>query len=226
MKLTLALLLSLCCSLAAAADDVQPLQEVREAALGALRAQAAPSARLEAVALDERLRLPRCAGPLRVAPETSRGGAQQRVAVSCVEPVAWTLYVGVRITDIRPVLTLTRNGQRGEALGTEMLVAQERDVAGLPQGYFSSPAELNGRQLRRAAMAGSVLTPELVEGQRLVRRGDLVTVLGRAGTIEVRSQGKALRDGARGDRIPVENSSSRRIVEGRINEGGQVEIGL
>jgi len=225
MKLTLALLLSLCCSLAAAAEDVQPLQDVREAALGALRAQAAPSARLEAVALDERLRLPRCAGPLRVAPEPSRGAAQ-RVAVSCAEPVAWTLYVGVRMTDIRPVLTLARNAQRGEPLGAGLLLMQERDVAGLPQGYFSSPAELDGRQLRRAAMAGSVVTPDLVEGQKLVRRGDLVTVLGRAGTIEVRSQGKALRDGARGDRIPVENSSSRRIVEGRINEGGQVEIGL
>lgn len=226
MKLTLALLLSLCCSLAAAADDVQPLQDVREAALGAVRAQAAPTARLEAVALDERLRLPRCAGPLRVAPETSRGGAQQRVAVSCIEPVAWTLYVGVRISDVRPVLTLARNAARGEPVSAELLVVQERDVAGLPQGYFSDPAELGGRQLRRAVLAGSVLTPDLVEGQKLVRRGDLVTLLGRAGTIEVRSQGKALRDGARGDRIPVENSSSRRIVEGRINAGGQVEIGL
>ena len=226
MKLPSAFLLFFFASLAAtAADTAQPLDSLRETAVAAVRAQAAPSARAEAAALDDRLRLPACGESLRAAPEPVRGG-QVRVAVSCATPVAWTVYVGVRLTDIRPVLTLSRGAQRGESLDASLLVPQERDIASLPYGYFSDPAQLAGRQLRRPAGAGSVLTPDMVEAQKLVRRGDLVTVIGRAGPMEVRSQGKALRDGAEGDRIPVENSSSRRVVEGKVTAGGQVEVAL
>jgi flagella basal body P-ring formation protein FlgA len=225
MKLPSVLILLLASLPAQAADAVQPLSALRDSAVAAVLAQAAPSARAEALALDERLRLPACAEALRAAPEPVRGG-QVRVAVSCAAPLSWTVYVGVRLTDIRPVLTLSRGAQRGEALDASLLVPQERDIAGLPYGYFSDPAQLAGRQLRRPAGAGSVLTPDMVEGQKLVRRGDLVTVIGRAGPMEVRSQGKALRDGAAGDRIPVENSSSRRVVEGRVTGGGLVEVRL
>lgn len=225
MKLPSVLILLLASLPAQAADAVQPLAALRDTAVATVLAQAAPSARAEALALDDRLRLPACAEALRSAPEPIRGG-QVRVAVSCGAPAAWTVYVGVRLTDIRPVLTLARGAQRGEAIGAGLLVAQERDIASLPYGYYSDPAQLAGRQLRRPATAGSVLTPDMVEGQKLVRRGDLVTVVGRAGAMEVRSQGKALRDGAEGDRIPVENSSSRRVVEGQVTGGGVVEVRL
>ncbi|MDM4771884.1 flagellar basal body P-ring formation chaperone FlgA [Solimonas sp. SE-A11] len=225
MKLPSLLILLLASLSAQAADAVQPLAALRDTAVATVLAQAAPSARAEALALDDRLRLPACAEALRSAPEPIRGG-QVRVAVSCGAPAAWTVYVGVRLTDIRPVLTLARGAQRGEAIGTGLLLAQERDIASLPYGYFSDPAQLAGRQLRRPATAGSVLTPDMVEAQKLVRRGDMVTVVGRAGAMEVRSQGKALRDGAEGDRIPVENSSSRRVVEGQVTIGGVVEVRL
>lgn len=225
MKLPCAVLLLLASSLAVAADAVQPIESLRSAAVAAARAQASPTAQAEALALDERLRLPACGEALRAAPEPQRG-AQARVAVSCGAPVAWTVYVGVRLTDIRPVLTLARGVQRGETVDAAMLVPQDRDIASLPYGYYSDPAQLAGRQLRRPANAGSVLSPDMVEAQKLVRRGDLVTVIGRAGMVEVRSQGKALRDGAAGDRIPVENSSSRRVVEGQVTSGGQIEVRL
>lgn len=146
--------------------------------------------------------------------------------MACEAPSAWTVYVRVKVSDLRPVLTLARSAQRGEALDEALLVIQERDVASLPFGYFCSPADLAGLQLRRPAAAGSVLTPDLVEAPRLIRRGDLVNLVGRSGAVEVRSQGKALRDGGRGERIPVENSSSRRVVEGRVTAGGEVEIAL
>lgn len=225
MRLLATALLLVFCPLAFAADAVQPTDSLRQTAVAAVRAQAAPTAQAEALALDERLRLPACAEALRAAPEPLRGG-QVRVAVSCTAPSAWTVYVGVRITDIRPVLVLARGAQRGETVASTLLTTQERDIASLPYGYFSDPAELAGHQLRRPANAGSVLTPDMVEAQKLVRRGDLVTVVARAGAMEIRSQGKALRDGAAGERIPVENSSSRRVIEGQVTSGGQVEIRL
>lgn len=59
---------------------------------------------------------------------------------------------------------------------------------------------------------------------RLIRRGELVTLLSRGGAIEVRAQGKALGDGALGDSIQVQNSSSGRVVGGVVRAAGQVEV--
>lgn len=223
-RLLVALLSLLPLTPALAVDAVQAPDSLRRAAMVAVQA-ANPQLRVSALPLDERLRLPACGQALQATPEPVRGG-QVRVAVACAAPSAWTVYVGVRISDLRPVLTLARSAARGQALEGALLTLQERDVTALPFGYFSSPAELAGMQLRRAATAGAVITPDLVEAPKLVRRGDLVTLVGRSGAIEVRSQGKALKDGGRGERIPVENSSSRRVVEGRISASGEIEVAL
>lgn len=210
---------------ALAADGTQSLQQLRDAAVQAVALSLPPSAQLSANALDERLRLPACTAPLRSVPAEARGG-QVNVAVQCEAPVAWSVYVGVKISDIRPVLVLSRSAQRGETLDRSLLSLQERDVGSLPFGYLTDLGQIQGQLLRRAASAGSVLTPELVEAPRLVRRGDLVTVTARTGGIEIRTQGKAMRDGVRGERIPVENASSRRVVEGQVTGSGQVEVAL
>jgi flagellar basal body P-ring formation protein FlgA len=71
-----------------------------------------------------------------------------------------------------------------------------------------------------------VLTPNDAQPQRLVRRGETVTVVSRSGGIEVRAGGTALTDGARGERIRVRNDSSRRIVEGVVTAAGRIEVTL
>lgn len=210
--------------LLSAAKPLQPIDSLRAAALAAVQAQS-PALQLTALPLDERLRLPRCDQALSARPEPQRGN-QIRVAVACEGAQAWTVYLSLRAVELRPVLTLRRAVQRGEPLTADLLQAEPRDVALLGAGYYSNAAALQGLQLRRPAAAGSVLTPELVQAPQLVRRGDLVTVVGRSGSIEVRSQGKALRDGARGERVTVENASSRRIVEGEVNARGEVEVSL
>lgn len=224
-RLRCLLLLLAVASPSLAADGLQSLPQLRDAALESVARGLPSSARLTANALDERLRLPACAAPLRSVPAEARGG-QVNVAVQCESPVAWTVHVAVRISDIRPVLVLSRSAQRGESLDGSLLVLQERDVGGLPFGYLSDLEQVQGQQLRRPAAAGSALTPELVEAPRLVRRGELVTVTARTGGIEIRTQGKAMRDGVQGERIPVENASSRRVVEGQVTGRGQVEVTL
>jgi len=224
MKHLLTLLLLLPLAVAAEQDGLQSLDRIREAAIAAVQA-GNPQLQVRAQPLDERLRLPECGDALKAKPEPGRR-KRARVTVACGGPTEWTVYVALEVSEPRPVLTLARSVARGERLQPALLAAQEEDVTALPHGYYTDPAALAGMQLRRPATGGSVITPDMVEAPRLVRRGDLVTVVGRSGAVEVRSQGKALRDGGQGDRIPVENSSSRRVVEGRVTAGGDVEVTL
>ncbi len=218
--------LTLLVSMAAHAQDGdEPLSRIEAAALGAVRAQLAPTASVSAGPLDARLRLPACARPP-LADAPSLRGATATVAVRCAGPAAWSVHVPVRISNLQPVLVLTRAAQRGEAVTADMFVTQRFDVAQLPFGYLGDFKLVDGQQFRRPLAAGAIPTPADLEAPRWIRRGESVQLLGRAGGIEVRADGKALADGAAGGRVRVENRSSRRVVEGTVTAPGVVEVRL
>ena len=58
----------------------------------------------------------------------------------------------------------------------------------------------------------------------LVHRGDEVVILASIGGLQVRVKGKALKDAALGERLPVRNTNSKRIVEGTAIEAGVVSV--
>lgn len=208
----------------ATAAAIESPTRIDAVAVAAVAAQLPASAQVSGGALDPRLRLPACANAPVADPPTLRG-AQASVSVRCTQP-AWTVYVPVRISDLRPVVVLAQAVGHGETLGSDRLSLQTRDVAALPFGYFASLDDAAGLESRRALPAGAVLTPNDARPPQLVRRGQSVTVIGRSGGIEVRAEGTAMGDGARGDRVRVRNAGSKRIVEGVIAADGVVEVAL
>lgn len=218
--LTLSLVLGTTLPLKAA--EFEPLQRLDALAIAAVSVQLPPTAQVSGGTLDPRLRLPTCTSTPTADPPAVRG-AQATVTLRCAEP-AWTVYVPVRIRDPRPVVVLARAVARGETLDAGMLSLQERDVAQLPFGYLATLEQALDMEARRPLGAGAVLTPNDAQPQRLVRRGEGVTVISRSGGIEVRAGGTAMADGARGERIRVRNDSSRRIVEGVVTGAGRIEV--
>jgi flagella basal body P-ring formation protein FlgA len=206
----------------AAPATSESLARIRAIAESAVKQALPPTAGVSADALDERLRLPACASRPKAEAAAARG-ASTSVTVHCDAP-AWTLYVPVRVRDLRPVLVLTRSVRRGDSITPDMVRAETRDVATLPFGYITDLAALAESELRRPLAIGQTLSPNDLEPARCVRRGDLVTLIGRAAGIEIRAEGKALADGARGSRIRVQNSTSRRVIEGTITAPGVVEM--
>ncbi|MEQ1439358.1 flagellar basal body P-ring formation chaperone FlgA [Fontimonas sp. SYSU GA230001] len=206
----------------ALAEPVESLQRIEAVAIAAVAAQLPPSARVSGGGLDPRVRLPECADTPSADPPQLRGG-NATVAVRCSAP-AWTLYVPLQISDLRPVVVLARAAARGATIDEALIDLQVRDVSRLPFGYFESAAALRGHVLRRPLAAGTVLTANDAEPPRLVRRGESVTVIGRSGGLEVRASGTALADGAQGSRVKVRNDTSKRVVEGVVTAAGTVEI--
>ncbi len=212
--------------LAPAHADDESLDRIRSAASAAVATQATPTATLSVDSLDPRLRLPACdQAPLADPPQNLRGSTIT-VAVRCSAPSQWTVHVPVRIRDPRTVLVLARAVQLGELASDAVFLAQERDVAVLPFGYLEDIAVVRGQQFRRAMPAGSTPSPADLSAPSWVKRGQYIQLISRAGAIEVRAEGKALGDGAAGQRIRVENRGSRQVVEGTVSAPGVVEVTL
>jgi flagella basal body P-ring formation protein FlgA len=90
-------------------------------------------------------------------------------------------------------------------------------------GVLHDLSQAVGQRLRRPLDAGQAVIVHGLTAPTLVRRGQDVTLEARAGQLAVRTAGVALKDGALGDLIPVENPSGR-VVEGIVRTAKSVEI--
>lgn len=213
----LAFLFAVIASATVRADDgAQPVAAIRAAAESAVAA--GPGATVSA-SVDERLRLPRCADAL-VALAQSAG----TVEVACPGTAGWKLYVPVRVSRSGAVLVLTRPVAAGMPIPADALALETRDLARLAGGALGDPSLAAGRLARRALPAGHALSGADLALPPSVRRGQSVTLVARAGALEVRSSGRALSDAAPGDPVSVENPSSRRVVTGIAQAGGEVWV--
>lgn len=193
--------------------------------LGRTIAPGSAQVRAEAARLDPRLQLVACPAPIETfSPPGQRPAARLSVGVRC--PAAgWSLYVPVRLEILTSVVVLTSAVARGEALTPRHIALEKRDVAALPAGYLGALDDAAHMVARRGLPGGTLLTPSVVEPEKLVRRGQRVRLVSTAAAFAVEADGEAMGDAARGERVRVRNLRSRQIVEGVVDDDGTVRIG-
>jgi len=206
----------------------QPLASVRQAAERALHRElekSVPGVRLEAAALDARLRLAACAGGLETQAQLPRGSqARVPVRVACTRGANWSVNVPVAIHREIDVLVLRRAVGRGETLVAGDVIAQKRVIAGLASPYLNRVEEFQGRLTRRPLSQGTAVTADALSAALLIHRGQDVTLTASAGGIQVRAPGRALADASAQQRLRVQNLVSLKVVEGVAESEGVVRV--
>jgi flagella basal body P-ring formation protein FlgA len=207
-------------------ESLQSLPALRTAAESAVRRVVDPvlaGVKLEATALDPRVRLAACpkldtfANPPR--------GAQTRVIarVTCASP-AWTLNIPVEIRRTHTVLVLRRAVGRGESIAAADVTAQTRELPGLASPFVSSPEHLAGRLTRRPLPEGTAVTADALNAALLIKRGQQVTLVAESSGFEVRAPGRAMADAGANQQVRVQNLNSLKIVEGVAETNAVVRV--
>ncbi len=226
--LAAAAMLSLCPAAVAASTEWHSTREIAAAAEDYLRGRVGPSAdktRVEAGVLDPRHRLAKCSQPVEAfLRRGTKISARTVVGVRCDGNKPWKVYVPVNVFVTDTVFVAARTLPKGHLLTAGDLVAEERDVTRLVSGYVSTRDQLVGQRLKSQLLAGRILTPRLLQADKAIRRGQSVTLIVRSGDISIQMGGKALVDGALGQRIRVENTNSGRVVEGIVRSQEHVEV--
>jgi len=227
MRLLCFLLIALAAGLPAAAlraqpGSFEPVERIAAAAVAAVAPDAGqrPGVTAEA-SLDPGLSMPECSDGL-----SAHVGHRGVAEVSCAGPMAWKIFVPVKVIRLGEALVLVRPLAAGQTVSADMLRLEPRDLAGLASGALTDPAQAIGRVASRSLTAGSPLMAPDLKSPRLIRRGDQVTLVARSGGLEVRSAGRALGDAGEDEQVSVENASSRRQIRGRVNARGEVEVML
>lgn len=211
-------------------ESLQDLQVLRDAATDFIRAQMpAPESgcklHIEASTLDDRLRLPNCPAPEVFLPPGSSPAARTTVGIRCKSP-AWSVYVPVTVESEMPVLVLRQPAAVGSVLTAADVDLRTQRVPGFTSRYVKDITALTGRHMKNAAGPGTALTTELLVPDLLVKRGQRVMLMAAVGGIEVRALGEAVADATPGGRVRVRNLDSQKIVEGRVESGDLVRMGL
>ena len=206
---------------------VESVGVIRAAAAAFVRSQlpASEVARINVGSLDDRLRLPRCAAPLQVAPIAgTQDMANSTISVSCARPAMWKIFVPVTVVRRIAVLMLRHAVARGSHLTSADVLMQVREVTGFTVAFLGSPAQLAGRSTEQTLPAGTLLTADMFSLDPVIVRGQQVTLVVQANGFEVRAEGRALGDAHVGEQLNVENLNSQKVVQGVAEPSGIVQV--
>lgn len=177
--------------------------------------------------LDPRLKLKSCATPLEAAmPSGGREMGNTTVSVRCNDQDGWNIYISARIDVFGPVLVTRHPLTRGDVLHENNFERVERNLADLPYGYYSDTEPLRGMLTKRTLAAATVITPQMLQAPKLIKRGERVTIVAESGTLSIRTVGKALSDGKSGDTVRVQSEGSNKVVNGIVVSQGVIKVTL
>ena len=179
--------------------------------------------------LDPRLRLPLCPDQEISAqlesPEVPIGRVTVRVSCESRD-TPWRLFVPATVDLFQQVVISTRPLARQEVISAGDIALRERSVGQLSGGYLLQPEQAIGLRVRRPISADSVISPNQLEQDEAVKRGDRVVISAANSRVAVRMPGEALESGSIGQQIRVRNTRSERTVRARITAPGQVEVDM
>lgn len=132
------------------------------------------------------------------------------------------LRYSVRV--FQDVIITTRPLERGDRLASSDFRRERQEITSLDAAPVSGLAAPSDLELLHRTSPGTVLTATNTRRATLVEARAIVTVHYRSETIQLRTLGKALDAGARGDVVRIQNLDSERVVTARVVGPSAVEI--
>ncbi|MCW8328155.1 flagellar basal body P-ring formation protein FlgA [Photobacterium sp. SDRW27] len=176
---------------------------------------------IKAANLDSRLKLTPCSAPLKsTIPGKQSLSGNVTVLVSC-EPNNWQVYVPVRTRLLLPRVVAAKPLARGVVLSAPDLAVSMVETRFQRGVVFELPQQIIGSKVKRAVNMG-----EAIQGNDicLVCRNDSVLIKAGGGGLNIVTKGTALSDGSLGEQIRVQNTKSKRVVDGIITGVGEVTV--
>lgn len=121
-----------------------------------------------------------------------------------------------------PVLRTTM--RNGDIIGSNDIEMIDVFTADVQADTLLKADAVVGMTPRRMAVAGKPLHVVDMQSPQLVGRGENVTIVFKAGPLNLTTVGKAMQNGARGEMIHVVNNSSSRAIDGIVSGDHEVIV--
>ena len=134
------------------------------------------------------------------------------------------VWTTATIEILGPVLMTRKPLGRHKPITEDDIELQTMDLSDLPLDVIADPAAVLGKRTRRAIGAQTPLRADLIELPPLVKRGDLVTIIAESNGLKITTLGQVKKKGRLGERIPVINMDSKKILYARVVDANTVKV--
>jgi flagella basal body P-ring formation protein FlgA len=142
--------------------------------------------------------------------------AQWRAYVQYGESRRYSFLFKARVLAEGLRLVAAKSLRAGQTLEASDIAEQPFEGVPLPTSLRISAGKAEGKMLRHGLAAGAEIHSSDLEDPPAIRRGDLVTVIYRAGPVQVKLSARALTDGALGEVISLRNETSGKTIQARV----------
>ncbi len=226
MTISFRLILLAACSLAAPvqAAGLQDAAAIRATAERFLLAQASSQpGKVSVEVRPPRAELPACAALDAFQMPGSRSIGKLTVGVRCLAPSTWTVYLPAQVRVIGRYVATAQPLPANHELAASDLVLREGDLGALPTDVAGDIDALVGYRTVSGVAAGAALRAGLLRAPQVVQQGQPTRLVLVGPGFSVQSEGQALANAGRGDRVRVRTASGQ-VVSGIAQDGQQVEI--
>lgn len=185
------------------------------------------SVSLKTKPLDRRLQLRQCEIPLQAFwPPGARQSGHTSVGLRCADDKPWKIYVSTQIRQYVQLWIATAAISRGTILDHSNVALERKEISNNSLEYFSIDQNPAGLVAKRPMRKGDIIQVLGLEKLMAINRGDRVVVIARINGVEIRTAAKALSSAAEGDRIKVQNLSTKKELEGILHKNNMVHVNI
>lgn len=123
-----------------------------------------------------------------------------------------------------PVVVTSKPLGRYKPITEDDIVVQTMDLANLPANVLTDPEAVLGKRTKRAIGAQIPLRADVIELPPLVKRGDLVMIIVESKGLKITARGLVKKKGRLGERIPVVNVDSKKVLYARVIDSNTVKL--
>ena len=134
------------------------------------------------------------------------------------------LAVSGTLQVLSSVVCAKKNMQRGEKIARSDLKIIQKNMFDLDRDVVVRPEEIDGMLLRSDIGKGQVVTMRMLEKAPVIRKGDIVSLVAKKGSLVIVTSGISKEDGFLNAAISVENITSGQQVKARVKSRSQVEV--
>lgn len=146
--------------------------------------------------------------------------------LSVVEPSGYiqTRELAVTVDDWQLVPVAKHSIERGESVNADDLELLRLNLREQAPSVLTSESEIVGQTTTVNLRAGQPILAKHVAAPLAIEKGKKVILVYESGFLRATASGLAQEDGRLGDRISVQNASSRKLLAGIVSAPGQVMI--
>ena len=172
-----------------------------------------------------RVALPACGALDAFQPAGGRSIGKISVGLRCLAPTPWTVYLSAQISVMGTYVVTLQPLPANHMLSAADFTLREGDLGSLPADVVTRADDILGYRTVSGLAAGAPLRTALLHPPLAVQQGQTTRVVLYGPGFSVQSQGQALANASRGDRVRIKTASGQ-VISGVAQDGQEVRVGF